>query len=180
MYFKYISNLVKNDSGFELNDIKSYLEIGVCEGNSVKDMINEFPNIEKLVLSDTWSDTFGGSCRLSHEHIQEMLIMEVFDIDKVDFLDGDSKWTIPLYFREHDITFDLIFIDGDHTYEGCLADLDNCIGHCLICAIHDVRHPAHSYLLDLCYDFYDLIKDKFIMVDDGEYLIYFIRKELFS
>jgi predicted O-methyltransferase YrrM len=179
MYFKYISNLIKYDTGFKLGDIKSYLEIGVCEGNSAKDMITEFPNIETMVLCDTWRDTFGGSYRLSHDHIKQMLIREEFDISKVEFLDGDSKWTIPLYFRTNEKVFDLVFIDGDHTWEGCLEDIGNCIERCLICAVHDVRHPDHSYLLDLCYDFYDLIKDKFIMIDDGEYLIYFIWKGLF-
>ena len=178
-YFKYISKLIEVGA-VQLDTVRSYLEIGVCEGNSVKAMIQEFPHIEKLVLSDTWEDAYGGSDQLSHAHIEDLLEEEGFDLDNVVFLDGDSKETIPLYFSVGDEIFDIIFIDGDHSIQGGYWDLVNCIDHCKICAFHDVRHPAHPYLLGLCYAFYELIKEEFIMVDDGEYLVYFIRKDLFD
>jgi predicted O-methyltransferase YrrM len=39
---------------------------------------------------------------------------------------GDSQQTIPLFADSgHDITFDLIFIDGGHTYDVALADIRN-------------------------------------------------------
>lgn len=179
-YFKYISKLIESGA-INLGTIRSYLEIGVCEGNSVKAMIGEFPYINKLVLSDLWTDTYGGSNRLSHEHIEDMLEDEGFDLQNVIFLDGDSKKTIPQYFEfSGSEIFDLIFVDGDHSIEGAFDDIANCIDHCRIMAFHDVRHPEHRYLLGLCYSFYDYIKDSFIMIDDGEYLVYFIRKELFD
>ncbi|MBU2346687.1 MAG: class I SAM-dependent methyltransferase [Gammaproteobacteria bacterium] len=179
-YFKYISKLIESGA-INIDTIRSYLEIGVCEGNSVKAMVQEFPLIEKIVLSDTWGDTYGGSNQLSHDHIEDQLEDEGFDLDNVIFLDGDSKETLPLYFSlSQEEVFDLIFIDGDHSIEGATEDLANCIDHCRICAFHDVRHPAHPYLLGLCYWFYDIIKEDFIMIDDGEYLIYFIKKDLFD
>lgn len=52
---------------------------------------------------------------------------------------GDSKSIIPLMDRE----YNMAFIDGDHSYEGCKADIENCIEYALtgggILAIHDYR-----------------------------------------
>lgn len=46
---------------------------------------------------------------------------------------GDSRETIPKYIQDHPgEKFDLIFIDGGHTYEIAKSDLENC------------RHLAHS------------------------------------
>ena len=46
---------------------------------------------------------------------------------------GDSKVTIPAYIKKHQsapyaplVPFDVIFIDGDHEYNGAREDMDNC------------------------------------------------------
>lgn len=47
--------------------------------------------------------------------------------NRFTFVAGDSKDTIPNYATKHpDQKFDLIYIDGAHTFEGCLADILNC------------------------------------------------------
>jgi predicted O-methyltransferase YrrM len=48
--------------------------------------------------------------------------------------------------------FDLVLVDGDHSAEGGLADLDNVWplvrpGGCV--AFHDITHPAHLYLAEV-------------------------------
>jgi hypothetical protein len=143
-------------------------------------MIREFPSIEKIVLSDTWGDEFGGSAKGNHDHIVNLLADEGFDLAKVTFLDGDSKATIPIHFETDNTEYDLIYVDGDHTPIGCLTDITNCIKHCKMLAVHDARHPLYAFIRDLCYSFYDTIKDRFFMIDNGEYLIYFIKKDIFN
>jgi hypothetical protein len=155
------------------------MEIGVCEGNCVKHLIKEFPDIQNIVLCDTWGDTYGGSNRSNHEHISEIFESEGFPLERVLFLDGNSRDRIPEFFESHQLLLDVIFVDGDHSLLGCLIDITNCIKYCNILIVHDVRHPLYGHLKGLCYSFFDTIKDEFIMVDNGEYIIYFIRKDLF-
>jgi predicted O-methyltransferase YrrM len=49
---------------------------------------------------------------------------------------GDSRITIPIYLKNNkDSKFDIIFIDGGHTYEIAKTDMENCF------------HLAHKYTI---------------------------------
>lgn len=52
------------------------------------------------------------------------------------------------FFAEYDEQFDLIFIDGDHSYEQVLTDVENSLGHLnedgLIC-LHDTLPPTKRH-----------------------------------
>lgn len=174
-YFPFLADFVATHD----LEINTYLEIGVCEGNCVRNIVSQIPDIEKLVLCDTWGNTYGGSDRGNHDHIEAILVEEGFPLERAIFLDGDSKVKIPEYFADNPEIFDVIFIDGDHSFMGCWQDMVNCIDYCEICIVHDIRHPAHFELKDCVYSFYNLIKDRFYMVDDGSYLVYFIKKDIF-
>lgn len=137
---------------------RRYLEVGVSEGISVLAVATALqvqrllsgadparPLFDELVLADTWQPHFGGMGRGSHEHVARRLSGLHVPLGPVQFLDGDSKATVPAYLGRRDgVAFDAIYIDGDHTYAGARADLDNVLphlGHMLF--LDDIYHPAH-------------------------------------
>ncbi|MHC4395655.1 MAG: class I SAM-dependent methyltransferase [Planctomycetota bacterium] len=149
-------------------NITSYLEIGVSDGHTLFNVLSHFPDISDLVLSDNWTGNYGGTGRGNHNYIKAKLVESGFPLSSVTFLDGDSRTKIPEYFTHHlDKKFDLGFIDGDHSAKGLLQDLECMIGHAHILVVHDIRHPSHLYLRDVFYDFYDTVRESFILIDDG-------------
>ena len=128
------------------NPVRSYLEIGTRDGGSLRVVLENAPELESIVCADTWGGEWGGSARGSHDHIDRMLA-EMLYTGSVRYLDGDSKATIPTLAGQ----FDLVLVDGDHSHEGGLADLENVWpltkpGGCV--AFHDITHPSHPYLLE--------------------------------
>lgn len=131
---------------------KSYLEIGVREGDSLRIVLDNAP-IERLVLADYWTATYGGTGRGGHEHIAGMLADRGYAGD-VWFLDGDSKVNIPLI--QGKTKCDLILVDGDHSEAGARADLENVLplladGGYLV--FDDIAHPAHPWLCNVAWEF---------------------------
>lgn len=127
------------------NPVRSYLEIGTRDGGSLRVVVENSPDLSHVVCSDTWGGEWGGTARGTHDHVDRMLC-ELLYTGEVLYLDGDSKATIPALTGQ----FDLILVDGDHSYEGGMADLANVwplcrSGGCI--AFHDITHPEHPYLL---------------------------------
>lgn len=122
---------------------RSYLEIGVREGDSLRLVLRGAGHrLRRVVLADNWSATYGGTGRGSHAHLAAMAELAGRD---VRFLDGDSRATVPTLAER----FDLITVDGDHSAEGARADLENVLplvapGGRIV--FDDVIHPAHAYL----------------------------------
>lgn len=96
-----------------------YLEIGIYGGGTIKFLIDHVPNIrctgadlfEDLQIIDNTHD--GGNYTL-HD-VQEFLGADV------RLIKGDSAVTLP----QMDEKFDLIFIDGNHTYAATKIDVEN-------------------------------------------------------
>jgi hypothetical protein len=134
--------------------VQHYLEIGTREGDSLRIVLeNAAADLLSVWVADLWGSDYGGSGRGSHAHIDQMLDDFHFDGRRV-FLDGNSRDTIPALMPEKAEAFDLVLVDGDHSYEGGMADLLNTWplvkpGGCVV--FHDITHPAHPDLMR-CFD----------------------------
>jgi len=147
------------------NKVYSYLEIGTREGDSLSKVISGSDSLSDIYVCDTWSTYYGGSGRNNHNHI-DLLVNQLKYQGNITYLNGDSKVKIPELHNTHLGYFDLILVDGDHSAEGGMADLENVIhlskinGGCIL--FHDITHPAHLYLEKVFDDFVKKYSDKII------------------
>ena len=114
------------------------------------------------VLEIGFNTGFGAALFLSHgskvtsfdigEHDYVTRCKEIVDDvfpGRHELVLGDSALTVPQYATDE--LFDLVFIDGKHSYRGCIVDLLNCIDHC----------KANALVV---------VDDVFVMSDDPCYL----------
>lgn len=134
----------KATHAFDVCKISTYLEIGVREGNTFQ---NRVPAVRsKSVALDCWdlfqspSQNDMGRSRLEAEG-QYLNLKKKYDGNqKVDVIRAFSNdQTVINSFDDN--YFDLIFIDGDHSYAGVKEDLNNWWKKCntLFC--------GHDYML---------------------------------
>ena len=103
---------------------RSYLGIGVREGACLMSVVRNAPKLDHIVVCDTWGNHHGGTGRGSHVHIDVQLDAQGY-AGRRQYLDGDSAILIPTLLTEPQYKwyFDMIFVDGNHGYDGALADL---------------------------------------------------------
>ena len=73
-------------------------------------------------------------------------------MSEVLIISADSKIALPAMTRE----FDLIFVDGDHSAEGCSTDMDNSLRLLSpegIMMVDDLDNEHHPYLRQVVTDF---------------------------
>ena len=140
-----------------LENVETYLEIGTREGSSLYNVvIANSDSLKEIHIVDTWESEYGGSGRGSHDHIDELL-REMNYSGAVVFHDGSSHDILPsLELENH---FDAIYVDGDHSYEGGLNDLNNVLplvkpGGLIL--FDDIAHPSHLDLEDAFDKFVEL------------------------
>ncbi len=105
-------------------------EIGIFKGDYAKFLIETY-RPKEMHLFDLFREAGQmGSGDVDGNHMVVttgaelyQVVTEMFSANQaVTFHEGDSKKTVP---KMPDDYFDLMYIDGDHSYEGCLADLRN-------------------------------------------------------
>ncbi len=101
--------------------------------------------VNGIYLFDNWSYDGGKG---GHERIAKLL-EKGFNKTNWNLYDGDSKETLPKFFEEHRDKIDVIFVDGDHTAEGAIEDLENVAGRFKVLVFDDIYHPQHGYLADI-------------------------------
>lgn len=126
----------------------TYLEIGTNEGHSLYHIINS-RYIKSATSVDTWGSECGGTGRGSPDHVKSILGDKA---DLVTFLTGSSHDILPTLTEKYSI----VFVDGDHSIEGCWKDMEDSLpllSEGGIMLVDDIRNPAHLYLEKVVTDF---------------------------
>ena len=140
-----------------------YLEIGVQEGGSIEAALSS-GRVTHATGIDTWGFEYGGTGKGSSDHVFQRL--QPFR-ERFTLLTGNSQVLLPLL-KEAGEHFDVIYIDGDHSEEGALIDLENSLsilrpnGRLLL---DDLDHPSHPYLRRVAVDFAEKHKLSISVVD---------------
>lgn len=110
------------------NKPKMILEIGVRTGISICQLLSGFihySSIQEIVLADVFNDGFI-TPNLVKLNMKALGIPNDIIENKVKFLIGDSKQTIPNYIKSHpNKKFDWILVDGSHFVNDAKIDLEN-------------------------------------------------------
>ena len=110
----------------ELYDIKNYLEIGVHNGASMSFVVSH-PKVNKCIGIDLFENTFGHYIKdnITFDRSKSNILSNCINNKEIIFIKGNSKNDETLKQLEHNMgndELDLLFIDGDHSYESVKSD----------------------------------------------------------
>lgn len=142
---------------------RTYLEIGTRRGHSACLVVNCTSTPIDIYSFDLWMENYAGEANPGQQLILSELQKFQFN-GTIRFFDGDSKQTIPTFFRntDHPQKIDLVFVDGDHSDEGARIDILNVIDHVSVGGLlvfDDITHPAHRTLLNVWHSLMDARSD---------------------
>jgi len=136
------------DKAIEIN-AETIVEIGSREGGSIY-VLGGVPSVKRVICIDLPNSLWGwdksdDNLRIVHQQLtQEGTQAECI------LLDSHDPHTVKLL-KDHflqDTPIDLLFIDGDHTYEGCLQDYKTyspLVRPGGIVALHDIASPPPKH-----------------------------------
>lgn len=126
--------------------IESYLEVGVGRGDSFHEIVSQMPLGSRALAIDLPEQAWG----LNDSQI--MLQHAVIDLNRegyrTEFIFADSKWPEVIRDVEAAAPFDLVFIDGDHTYDGVKSDFENYGKLGKYVAFHDIVDSMEPNLVN--------------------------------
>ena len=135
----------------KIMDIENYMEIGVRRGRSLC-MLGSQKKTANLYGFDMWIEDYHNSPNPGPDFVNKELDKFNFQ-GKVNFINGDSKTTVPNFFKENpNLFFDLITIDGDHSLKGAYRDIKNVLPRLKIggaIVFDDISSHEHLYLKKL-------------------------------
>jgi predicted O-methyltransferase YrrM len=130
---------------------ENYLEIGVRRGRSVCAIAAKAPSCN-MYMFDMWVANYAGMENPGEELVESEL--KKFGHTGIrQFFNGNSHQTLKTFFRDHpSLAFDIITVDGDHSYDGAVEDLCDVLPHIKVggaIVFDDICHPKHMYLQDV-------------------------------
>jgi len=143
-YHQLIANTVVEQAQ-KLGRLIDYIEVGVLTGNSAEAVLSTC-KVRNAILIDNWSLQTPPT---SKEQVEQRLskFAAIFDL-----IEGESSDILPTVGEK----FDVGFVDGDHSPEGCLSDMGNMLPLLRkdgIMFVHDVGNPDFPYLKELVINF---------------------------
>ena len=146
---------------------ESILEIGVRYGYSLYSMMAACDNLKYVRGYDT-DEYEKDSVERANKNLSSV-ISEGVDL-KIENKDSHQ-------IKELDRFYDLIHVDGDHSYEGKIKDLDLTIGKCKTLIIDDYNHIScvQSATNKFVSDNESIIKNKFLISSmRGTYIVEYV------
>lgn len=110
--------------------IETYLEIGVRRGYSMA--IIAADSDVNIVGIDPWIADYAGVPNPGVDFIRKQM-KRVNHTGSLTLYSADSKTVVPVL----PFKFDMITVDGDHSFEGAITDLRNCINLFNYCILLD-------------------------------------------
>jgi predicted O-methyltransferase YrrM len=98
-------------------------EVGVLRGEFSKHLLSNW-NCKKLYLVDCWEDHPEDYDELFHDHNTNFQIMNQNLLPFHDRIQICKGYSDKIVHNFNDEMFDFIYIDANHSYEGCKLDLD--------------------------------------------------------
>lgn len=132
------------------------VEVGVAEGRLSKELLNL--GIEKLYLVDIWECVpfivgMGSMEQKIHDENYNSVLEKIKgQEDKVEILKGFS-YKMAAHIPDNSVG--LVYVDGDHTYQGARADIDSYWPKLVpggIMCFHDAANPTYG-IRDAIFDF---------------------------
>lgn len=121
-------------------------EIGVYKGYYAKQLLEIYQNdIEKLYLIDPWSSPECEGQMIGNQQDYLELFEDLKD-KPVELIKEYSQQAVRRFESGENATLDLVYLDGEHTYDGVFADIElwyHKVKKGGILAGHDIFAPEH-------------------------------------
>lgn len=155
----------------------NFLEVGVRRGRSMSQVLVESPET-KAYGFDLWMSYYASILENGVYPIVNpgaaFVIGELKKLGVINLpllIDGNSHETLPAFWSDanNPEQFELINIDGDHSYEGAKLDLDIAFEHLApggALVFDDINHPTHPELKGL-WDEYKVKFADYLFIEDS-------------
>lgn len=153
-YWRYLDARAVLNTYSYLAKPRNYLEIGIRNGMSLCMVASACPSVD-IVAFDLFQEDYGKMPLHGPDHIRSEI--EKFNHSgSLTLIAGDSHATVPEFLKQHsEDTFDLIFVDGDHSAEGAKNDLETVVSSLSyggMIVFDDICNPN-------CHGLYDVWKE---------------------